>query len=145
MHQKIGNEAREQGARPDCNEVGCSDGIKRLRKRLHVRRHEKQFANFPLAGGNTGLAADARPILELGLEFNRRSRGRENMSAGEKNFGRQTHRLGEVSRDRSQRGQKKIAEAVALEPRTFLKAMLEEPREQSLVFRECNDAVSYVA
>ncbi len=41
--------------------------------------------------------------------------------------------------------EKKIAEAVAFQARAFLKAVLEQSREQGFVFGERNDAIAHVA
>ena len=67
------------------------------------------------------------------------------MSACEQNFRRKAHRLRKVSGDRRQSRQKQIAEAVAFQSRTFLKAMLEQSREQGFVFRKGDDAIAHIA
>src|SRR5438874_11219341 len=67
------------------------------------------------------------------------------MSARGQNFRRETYRFAEVSGQRRERGQKKIAEAVAFKSGAFLKSMLKNFCEQSLIFRQSNNAIAHVA
>src|SRR5271166_3853031 len=48
-------------------------------------------------------------------------------------------------RNRSKRGQKEISKAVAFEARALGEAVLKEPREQSFVFAERDNAIANVA
>src|SRR6185437_6963580 len=61
------------------------------------------------------------------------------------NFRRETDRFAEISSQRCQGGQKKIAKAVAFEAGAFIESMLKNFREKSFVFRQRNNAVAHVA
>ena len=67
------------------------------------------------------------------------------VAAGKQNLGREPHRFGKVRGQRRQRREKKIAEAVSLQARSFIETMTEELREQGLVFAEGDNAVADVA
>ena len=67
------------------------------------------------------------------------------MSARQQNFRRQANRFRKVLRDRSKRGQKQIAEAVAFKSRAFVEPVAEELGKQVCVFGQGDDAVADVA
>jgi len=143
-HQQVGNQAGEQRARTDGDEIRVGDGFERLRHGLDVRRNEEQFADASLAGSDFCFAAHAGAIFHESFKFDVGSRGGMNVSAGEQNLGRQAHGFGEIGRDGSKRGEKQVSEAVAFEPGAFFKTMAEEFRQQSFVFAEGYDAIADV-
>src|ERR1017187_7716946 len=145
MHQKVRDEAGEQRTRADGDEIGGGNGLECLGKRLDVGRHQEQLANFAVGGGDAGLAAYPRPVFELSFQFDRRGGGGIDASARQQDFGGKANGLGEISRDGGERRQEKIAEAVALQPGALLEAMLEESREQGLIFGKRDDPIAYVA
>ena len=113
--------------------------------RFDVGRNEKQFPDAAFAGGDLGLAAYARAVFHQSFEFDVRSGGGIDVSAGDQNFRRKAHRFGEIVSDGSERGQKKIAEAVAFEAGAFFEAVTEKLGEQSFIFAEGDNAVADVA
>jgi hypothetical protein len=67
------------------------------------------------------------------------------MAAGGQNLRRLLHGLGKVAGNGGQRGQKEIAETVAVQAGASMKAVLKQAREQRFIFREGGDAVANVA
>src|SRR5580700_11318888 len=106
MDQQVGDEAGKERSGTDGDEVGLGDGFERLGQRLNVWRHEKELANFTLAGGDASFAADALDIFELRFELDRRCCGWKNVASGEQNFGGEPDGLGKIASDRSQGGEK---------------------------------------
>src|ERR1700722_7230877 len=81
MYQQIRNQAGKQRAGTNGNQIGASNRIQRLGKRFYVRRHEKQFFDASLTGGDFGLAAHPGSVVHQGFQLDVRSRGRIDVPA----------------------------------------------------------------
>src|SRR5579885_3452845 len=60
----VGDEAGEERAGADGDDVGAGDGLEGLRKGVDVGGDEEEFADAPFAGSDLGFAADAGAIFE---------------------------------------------------------------------------------
>ena len=67
------------------------------------------------------------------------------MAPGREDLRRKLDRLGEISRDLDQRGNKEIAETMTLEALPGGKAMAKEAGDQMFVFRKSHHAVAQIA
>ena len=94
--------------------------------------------------GDARLPGDQAAVFEDRFEHHIRRRGRIDGSRDAKDLRGDFDGFMEVAGDASQRGQEQIAEAVSLEAASALKAVLEEPGHQGLVFRKCHHAVADV-
>src|SRR5258708_33836086 len=69
MYQQVGDEAGEQRAGTDADDIGAGNGVERLRERVNIGRNEEEFLDANLTGGDLGFAPDARAILPPRLDF----------------------------------------------------------------------------
>src|SRR5258708_29690153 len=63
MYQQVGDEAGEQRAGTDADDIGAGDGVERLRERVNIGPNEEEFLDANLTGGKLRFAPDARATL----------------------------------------------------------------------------------
>jgi hypothetical protein len=70
---------------------------------------------------------------------------RKDAAANSENFAADAYSFGKVSGDMGERGQEEIAEIVADEAASSVKAILKKAAKKSFIFRECHHAIANVA
>src|SRR6202521_5624827 len=83
-------------------------------------------------------------IFKFGYEVHVRKRRREDAAADGEHFAADANGFAKIAGDVSKRREEKIAEVVADQAASGMKAILKEAAEASLVFRESNHAVADV-
>jgi hypothetical protein len=145
VDENVGDQAGEERARTDGDEVGTPDGFQGLGERIGVGGLEVEGHDAAFAGGDVGFAADGGAVVHLRIQSYICGGGGVDVAAGGKNLRRHLDGLAEVAGDAGERGQKEVAEAVALEAFAGRKAILEEAREQVLILTERDHAVAQIA
>jgi hypothetical protein len=143
--QKIGQDACVERAGAEEDEVGVLDGFNDGGKRAHLARRKFQLLDRRATGSNASFAVDDAAVLERGDEMNVRKRGRKNAAADGQDFAADADGFGEIARDVSERGEKKIAEIVADETASGVETVLKQAAEKSFVFGKRDHAVADVA
>src|SRR5277367_3004168 len=75
VHQQVRDEAGEQRAGTDADDIGTGDGVEGLGHGIDVGRNEKKFLDAAFAGGDLGLSADTGAVLHQSFQFDIRSGG----------------------------------------------------------------------
>ena len=122
----------------------CGDGFEGAGQGAGVGGFEHEFGDAFFAGGDVGLAFDEGAVVHAGGECDVDVGGGKDAAAGGEDLRRHLYGLGEVAGDVGERGDEKVAEAVAFEL-ALLEAELEEFGEQVLVLGEGDHAVADVA
>ena len=145
VHQQVGDAAGEQRAGADADDVGLLDGVERLGQRTGVGRDQAEARDAAVAGGDFGFAADALAVAQQRLQLQAAAGGGGiDFAAGFEDDGAELDGLGEVAADIGQRGEKEVAEAVAVESAAG-EAVAEQLRQQLFIVGERRHAVADVA
>jgi hypothetical protein len=143
--QQVGKDARVERARAEEDEVGFADRFDRSGERASVTGREREALDALAAGGDAGFAVDTAAVFKSGDERDVGDCRRENLAADREDFAADANGFGEIAGDVRQRGEEQIAEVVADEAATGVKAVLKEAAEKGFVLAESDHAVADVA
>ena len=145
LDQQVGDDAGEQGAGAERDGVGFGDGLQGLRERDAARRIEPDSADAGAGSADAGFAGHDAAVLQIRFESHVGGRGGVDVALDGQHLRGDAHGAGEIARDVGERGQKEVAETVALQAATAGEAVAEQTRKQGFVFRERHHAVANIA
>ena len=144
-NQEVGDQAGEQRARPDGDQIGLRDRLQRLRQGLRAAGFEAERMNPLLAAPDAGFPAHHGAIFQHGGQRHVGCGGRINASCDLQHFGRLANRVGKVAGNVGERRQEEVAEAVAFESTPGIEAVLEQAGEEGAILGESHHAVADIA
>ena len=121
--------------RAEENEVSFLNGLDRFREGMNRAGQQGEFLDWFSARANSCFALHFAAVFESGDESDIGERRRKDTSANREHFAGDPNGFGEIARDMSERGEEEVAEIMADEAATGMKAILKEAPEQSLVLR----------
>ena len=130
---------------PQRDQVGVFDGCQSFRERLTAPWLQSNAANARAAFSDFGLPFDNRPVFQLSLQHHVGVGRRIDSAQAGENLRGNLHGLYEIARQIGEGRKEKVAEAVTLQSAAFGEPVLEQLREQGLVFRESHHAVTDIA
>ncbi len=145
MNQKVSDDAGEEGARANGDEVGAGDGLEGLRRRGRIRRFERELDNALAAGCDFGLAANEGAIFHAGGDGDVGGCSGEDVSTRGKDLGGKTNGLGEVAGHLGEGGDEEVAEVMAAQFGALAEAVTEELGDEALIFGESDHAVAQIS
>ena len=145
VDEEVRHDARVETAGPEDHDVRLADRRKRRLHRLDVLGEELHAPDVFVHLGDMRLALDEGAVLHDRIEPYMRRRCRKHAPLDGENLRRLLQRLFHVARDLRHGGDEEVAEAVSLEFRTALKAILEELFHQRLRIGERDETVPEIA
>ncbi len=144
-NEQVGDEAGEERAGTESDEVGLGDGVEGFRQGLDADGFEHELVDDFPAGGDAGFSADDGAVGHAGGEGDVVGGDGVDVPGGGEDFGGEADGLGEVAGHFDECCDEQVAEVVAFELASGAEAVLEEAGDEPLVLGERDHAVAEVA
>ena len=143
--QQVWDDAREKGSRAEGDQVGFGHSGERFGQGLRAAGQDSEIANGGARFRDLAFAGDECSVLELGRDDDVFRRGRNDFAGRSEDAAGKADGAGEIAGEMGERGEKKIAEAMALKTASGGKTVLKKLAKKCFFLREGNHAIANIA